>query len=189
MSVYTVNLTTLTPLHIGDGDELRQDFDFVVHDGRTYRLDEDAVLLAKEKQLAPDRQGRYPLPGRLLQEADYRDAGLFRYVLPGFPRSRKSDARMKSFIKDVRDRPYIPGSSLKAHNSLLFERTNHEPSKRDIRHLGAARDFRPKPVQRLHDPGLRCDVDHRHGLHPDPGQPPAQRERRGGAVAATLKRR
>lgn len=113
MTVYNVTLTTLTPLHIGDGDELRQDFDFVVRNKRTYRLDEDAVLQAKGAQLVPDRNGKYPLPGRLLGDADFNDLKYFRYILPGMPRSSKSDARMKSFIKDVGDRPYIPGSSLK----------------------------------------------------------------------------
>ena len=47
MTVYRVNIQTLSPLHIGDGDELRQDFDFAVHGNNTYRLDEDAILLAK----------------------------------------------------------------------------------------------------------------------------------------------
>lgn len=113
MTIYNLKLTTLTPLHIGDGYELRQDFDFVVHGDRTYRLDEDAVLRAKESRLVPDARGHYPPPGKLLGDGDFRDPALFRYVLPGSPRSAKVDARMKSFIKDVNDRPYIPGSSLK----------------------------------------------------------------------------
>ena len=89
MTVYKTSITTLTPLHIGDGDELRQDFDFVVHGGRTYRLDEDRVLMEKGGQLAPDRTGRYRLPGELLQEPDFQKNMYFRYVLPGTPRSRK----------------------------------------------------------------------------------------------------
>lgn len=113
MSVYKVTLRILSPLHIGDGNELRQDFDFVVYQGRTYRLNEDAVLEAKATRLRPGADGRYPAPGRLLDEADFRNQDLFRYVLRGIPRSRKTDARVKSFIKDVYDRPYIPGSSLK----------------------------------------------------------------------------
>jgi len=113
MTVYSITLHTLTPLHIGDGMELHQDFDFSVFRGRTYRLNEDAILLAKPTALHPGRDGRYPPPGKLLTEADYQNANLFRYTLPGAPRSRLVDARLKSFIKDVYDRPYIPGSSLK----------------------------------------------------------------------------
>ena len=113
MTVYQVKLQTLSPVHIGDGGELRQGFDFMLHGNSTYRLNEDAILQAKENLLRPDRNGHYPTPGALLQEADYEQDAYFRYILRGAARSVKTDARIKSFIKDVYDRPYIPGSSLK----------------------------------------------------------------------------
>lgn len=113
MSVYQVTLSTLTPIHIGDGVELAQDFDFSVFQGRTYRLNEDTILAAKIEQMRPDAQGHYSPPGRLLAERDYQVGKYFRYILAGFPRSRRTDARLRSFIKDPFDRPYIPGSSLK----------------------------------------------------------------------------
>ena len=113
MTVYQLTLKTLSPLHIGDGDELKQDFDFVARNGRTYRINEDALLQAKESLLRPDRAGKYPEPGALISEADLGREDFFRYSLKGIPRSKKVDARVKSFIKDVYDRPYIPGSSLK----------------------------------------------------------------------------
>lgn len=113
MTVYDVTLRTLSPLHIGDGDELRQDFDFATHNGRTYRFNEDAILNAKYDQLRPGRDGRYPTPGRLLNEADFQRLALFRYILRGIPRSAKTDARVTTCIKDIYDRPYVPGSSLK----------------------------------------------------------------------------
>jgi len=113
MTVYRLTLQTLVPLHIGDGHELHQDFDFAVHQNRTYRLDEDAILLAKGDRLRPDRQGHYPPPGKLLDEADFQRAAFFRYVLNGSPRSQQTDAILRTFLKDVYDRPYIPGSSLK----------------------------------------------------------------------------
>lgn len=113
MTVYQVTLKTLTPLHIGDGDTLRQDFDFAAVNGRTYRLNEDAILLAKEAQWAASAGGNYPLPGKLLSEGDYKNTALFRYVVPGVPRSGKTFAEVRSFIKDVFDRPYLPGSTLK----------------------------------------------------------------------------
>jgi CRISPR-associated protein Csm5 len=113
MTVYKVSLQTLSPVHIGDGNELRQGFDFMVRGNATYRLNEDAILQAKENQVRPDRSGHYPTPGALLTAADYERDDYFRYVLRGAARSAKMDARVKSFIKDVYDRPYIPGSSLK----------------------------------------------------------------------------
>ena len=113
MTVYKLTLKTLSPLHIGDGDELKQDFDFVARGNRTYRINEDALLTAKENILRPGRDGRYPIPGKLIEDTDLTNEDLFRYSLKGIPRSTKTDARVKSFIKDVYDRPYIPGSSLK----------------------------------------------------------------------------
>lgn len=113
MTVYQVTLKTLSPLHIGDGGELKQDFDFVARNGRTYRINEDALLQAKENLLRPDRAGKYPPPGVLISEPDMERVEFFRYSLKGIPRSKKVDARVKSFIKDIYDSPYIPGSSLK----------------------------------------------------------------------------
>jgi len=113
MAVYSLKITTLSPLHIGDGNELRQGFDFMVQGNKTYRLNENAVLEKKHDKLKPSPQGVYPLPGNLLVEQDYSNPEFFRYILPGIPRSRRADARLKTCTKDVYDRPYIPGSSLK----------------------------------------------------------------------------
>jgi CRISPR-associated protein Csm5 len=113
MATYQVKLSTLSPLHIGEGRELRLGFDFMIYEGQTWRLNEDAILAAYGEQLLAVSGGRYPLPGELLKPADYQQAELFRYVLRGKPRSQKGDARLQSCIKDVYDRPYLPGSSIK----------------------------------------------------------------------------
>jgi len=121
MTTYKLTLRTLSPVHIGTGDEWRLGFDFILRTNKqngkeielTYIFDTDAVLEAKETQLRPDSRGHYPLPGSLLTEKDLQNPALFRYVLRGQPPSEKADARMKPFIKDPHDRPYIPGSSLK----------------------------------------------------------------------------
>ncbi len=110
MSTYEIKLTTLSPLHIGAGEELRQDFDFTVIDNRTYRLNQDAILDAYFEQW---RRNPRLLPGKLLRPEDYNRPDFFRYDMKGFPRSAKIDARLQACIKDVYDRPYIPGSSLK----------------------------------------------------------------------------
>lgn len=114
MTVYTLTLTTLSPLHIGDGNELRQGFDFIVHQGRTYRLNVDAILAAYSARMLANRSGSYPPPGELLTEDDKKIAEYFRYSLSGSPHSQGSYKKVvRSCIKDVFDYPYIPGSSLK----------------------------------------------------------------------------
>ena len=85
MTVFNVTLSMLTPLHIGNGDELRQDFDFVVHNQRTYLLNEDVILQEKEGELIPDRMGNYLPPGKLVKGADFQNKALFRYILAGTP--------------------------------------------------------------------------------------------------------
>jgi CRISPR-associated protein Csm5 len=113
MSVYAVTLRTLSPVHIGDGNVLRQGFEFAVRANQTYFLNVDAILEDKAEGLLADRSGHYPPPGSLLTDQDYASPRYFRYVLRGAPRSGKTFAEVRAFIKDVYDRPYIPGSSLK----------------------------------------------------------------------------
>jgi CRISPR-associated protein Csm5 len=113
VTTYTLTLRTLSPVHIGTGDEWRLGFNFVLYSNHTWIFDEDAVLERKASRLKQDAHGHYPLPGSLLSEKDMEDGSLFRYVLRGQPPSEKADARMKPFIKDYKDCAYIPGSSLK----------------------------------------------------------------------------
>jgi CRISPR-associated protein Csm5 len=115
MTVYNVTIQTLSPLHIGDGNTLRQNFDFVTGESETWRLNEDEILRANETLLRPNREGHYPTPGELVlrNAVNFKNAAFFRYRLPGVARSGKTYAELRSFIKDVYDRPYIPGSSLK----------------------------------------------------------------------------
>lgn len=150
MTVYQISVRTLTPLHIGDGDELKKDFDFAVANGRTYRLDEDAILRAKEAQVKPDARGNYPPPQRLLAEADYKNSTFFRYVLPGVPRSAKTDARVKSFIKDVHDCPYIPGSSLKGafRTALAWTGWDEVKPRLDRAAIGRSKSWAGQPLER-----------------------------------------
>jgi len=112
MANYHLKVSTLSPLHIGAGEELRLGFDFMVRGSSTCRLDVDRVL-ETHPGWQTARGGRYPLPGELLSEKDYDNPELFRYVLRGRPRSGKGDARLQACIKDPFDRPYLPGSSIK----------------------------------------------------------------------------
>lgn len=150
MTVYTLTLTTLSPLHIGDGGELAQGFDYLVRQGRTYRLNVDAILAARGAQMRPDRYGNYPLPSQLLQAADLENPAFFRYSLSGFPRSGKADARLHSCIKDVYDCTYIPGSSLKGalRTALAWNGWDEVNPHLDRGAIGRSRSWAGQPLER-----------------------------------------
>ena len=113
--LYDVTLSLLTPMHIGTGRDLLHRYDYAIHDGRTWRINEDALLEAQDlddPHMA--RQLALTPPADLLTPDDYQeDSALFRYVMQGTPRSRAEGAQLKEQIKDPYDRPYLPGSSLK----------------------------------------------------------------------------
>ncbi|MGY4707269.1 type III-A CRISPR-associated RAMP protein Csm5 [Candidatus Bipolaricaulota sp. J31] len=108
---FELKVKVLMPLHIGTGQKLAEDFDYVCHNGKTYRLDLDALaaeLYTRDPNLT-EQLLRIP-PGQLLKPEDLRpDAPYIRYVLDGTP----SGQEFREAIKDPHDRPYIPGSSLK----------------------------------------------------------------------------
>lgn len=150
MTTYKLKLRTLSPVHIGSGDEWRLGFDFILANNQTWILDADAVLEAKEPAIKPDKTGRYPLLGSLLTAADLQNTAFFRYVLRGQPPSQKADARLKPFIKDPFDRPYIPGSSLKGalRTALAWTAWNElrlPPLRRDD--IGRNRNWAGKPLE------------------------------------------
>ncbi len=150
MTTWSLTLQTLSPVHIGAGQELRLGFDFMLFQGQTWILDSDAVLEAKANLLKSNASGHYPLPGQLLNEGDFQNQRLFRYVLRGQPRSVKADARMQAFIKDVYDRPYIPGSSLKgAIRTALawkgWQELHMSPLRRED--IGNNRNWAAKPLE------------------------------------------
>jgi CRISPR-associated protein Csm5 len=150
MAVYKLNITPVCPLHIGDGVELRQDFDFAIHNDRTYRLDENAILDAKYEQLQLRPGASYPPPGKLLAEKDFENEAFFRYVLPGAPRSAKINSVLRTCIKDVYDRPYIPGSSIKGalRTALAWNGWNEVIQTLDRSSLGNGAKWAAQPLER-----------------------------------------
>lgn len=112
---YNVTLTTLSPLHIGTGKVLRRGFDYVTDKkGKTWVANQDAFaeLLYTEGSFDKMAQG-IPL-SQLVNDQDFNpDNGLWRYILDGIPGATSHGAEVREQIKDIWDRPYIPGSSLK----------------------------------------------------------------------------
>jgi CRISPR-associated protein Csm5 len=86
----------------------------------------------------------------LIIERDFNNPSFYRYVLRGAPRSGKADARVFSFIKDVHDRPYIPGSSLKGalRTALAWTGWNEVQPGLDRSSLGRNRSWAGQPLER-----------------------------------------
>lgn len=148
MTTYTLTLRTLSPLHIGSGEILRENFDFAIHEKKTWRLNEDEVLRAKENQWLAAR-GSYPPPGKMLAPADFQNPQLFRYSMRGFPRSNRTYAELREFIKDVYDRPYIPGSSLKGafRTALAWTGWNEINPRLDRNAIGRNKSWAGHPLE------------------------------------------
>lgn len=113
--IFEVDVTLLSPLHIGSGKELLRDYDYVTHGGKTWVINPEAML---EHFQRPDGSFDERLIGRpaseLLQGEDFQaNSRIFRYVLPGQPRSPEKGAVLREQYKDVFELPYLPGSSLK----------------------------------------------------------------------------
>lgn len=112
---YRVKVSTITPLHIGNGRELWHEYDYAIHNKRTWRINENVLLDAQDvddPKLAA-RLARLK-PVELLNPSDFRwESPYFRYVLEGTPRSGAEGAQLREQFKDAFDRPYLPGTSLK----------------------------------------------------------------------------
>ncbi len=115
-TIYQLTITTLSPLHIGTGRTLQRDYDYVVHKGKTWVIDADALAQAawSRGRTVFQQMVRGAPAAELLTASDYSEQSpLFRYILEGVPRSSKTGSEIQEQIKDAWDRPYIPGSSLK----------------------------------------------------------------------------
>lgn len=115
--LYHAKVTLLTPLHIGSGEVLLHEYDYAIHNGRTWRLNDTAILEIQnlEDPAVIERLSVIP-PAELLMDPA-RDfvpgSPFFRYVIEGTPRSKAKGAQIIEQLKDVDDRPYLPGTSLK----------------------------------------------------------------------------
>lgn len=104
-------ITPLTPLHIGDGNELQADMDYVRSKEGLAVQNVDSILeeLASIPRAVNEvGRGGFDL-GRLIK--DYGLSTKAAYILPYSGKSVPSSLR--SVIKDAYGKVYIPGSSLK----------------------------------------------------------------------------
>jgi CRISPR-associated protein Csm5 len=175
-----ITVELLSPLHIGTGTELLLDYDVVPHDGRTYRVDEEALLehaLVAAEAVGAPAVNRL-LAGRpaaeLLADADFADphSRLFRYVMPGTPFTRTAGAKVQEQIKDVRDRLYVPGSSLKGalRTVLAWGIYASQRQRPDLSKLKRSRSWASQPLeQELF--GRSPNYDWLKALHAEDTQP------------------
>lgn len=149
-ALYTLKVSTLTPLHIGSGHDLLNEYDYAIYSGQTWRINETALLDARNvddlrlaDQLAQTR------PAQLLTREDYHPGSpYFRYVIKGVPRSQAEGAQLREQLKDTFDQPYLPGSSLKgalrtalAWHAWAARKLSPEISRLDRRKEWAARSY------------------------------------------------
>ena len=122
-----LTITTLSPLHVGSGDRLREGFDFLARDGSLWFADQRRLLNAILDEAAQmgqdDADVIQAITGMTLY--DLLDAGwleqshfdlerrLFRYRLSGQTSTAHKEGELHDQIKDAYGRPYLPGSTLK----------------------------------------------------------------------------
>lgn len=144
-TIYDVTVSVLTPLHISSGRDLLNQYDYAIHNGRTWRLNEAELLEAQDVEDAKvaAQLARTP-PAQLLQTRDFQpDSDLFRYVLQGTPRSQDAGAQLREQIKDIFDRPYLPGTSLKGalRTALAWNVWQQRRIRADMRKIGQRRQW------------------------------------------------
>lgn len=150
--IYDVKLSTLAPVHIGSGRDLLNSYDYVIYGGRTWRIDEAALLgeqLARDLHLpgadmvALANQLARSRPGDLLERSDFQeDSPYVRYSIPGSPRATGEGAQLREQWKlqfgDQSDLLCVPGSAVKgALRTVLawhaFGAAHLEPDVRELR--------------------------------------------------------
>lgn len=144
---YALTIEVLSPLHIGSGNDLLRDYDYVARGGRTWVINQDALL---EAALGAGDKFDSTLLTRpaaeLLQPDDFQEGGeFFRYVMPGTPANRP----LSEQIKNVWGYPYLPGSSLKGaiRTTMMWGIYTIESRLPDVSRLVKRRRFAAQPLE------------------------------------------
>ncbi|HWQ12521.1 MAG TPA: type III-A CRISPR-associated RAMP protein Csm5 [Roseiflexaceae bacterium] len=148
MRAYHLTVTTLAPLHIGSGQPpLRKGIDFVAFNRAIYVFDTARVIdyVVGDDTALLERVTQAVNLASFLKEQDFRERpDLALYRLSGAP----SVSEVRPQIKDVLDRPYLPGSSLKGairtalvEAALLARNTPLDPRRLGDRDKYAAQEL------------------------------------------------
>lgn len=150
--IYHLKITVLTPLHIGNGREMLKDYDYAVYGGRTWRIDEKALLDAQnvEDPHIAEMLARTK-PAQLLKPQDFtNDSPYFRYILKGTPKSSAEGAVVREQIKDAFDHPYLPGTTVKGalRTALAWYLWQQKRLRPEIGKLGGSPKFAASGYER-----------------------------------------
>ncbi len=117
---YWLEITTLSPLHIGAGSEkdLQKDVDYIHSDNKIFVLDHRKI----EKTIGADKLPALFLNGDSSSLRNMLDGDLSDYSKNVFDCTISSGNDIKSFVKNgLTNKPVVPGSSIKgAIRSILF---------------------------------------------------------------------
>lgn len=164
---FQVTITTLSPLHVGSGERLREGFDFIEHDGYLWVANQGALMGAILDEVIREQddlvQATEAITGMTLyqlREAGWLSeehfdlaSGLFRYRLQGSTSTTEKQGELHAQTKDVYGRPYLPGSSLKGALRTIIAWA-HAPGPVRLRQLDERRKFAAQPLeQELFAPG------------------------------------
>jgi CRISPR-associated protein Csm5 len=167
-----VKITTLSPVHIGTGKSLREGIDFIKRDGYIWianqgkifdfllgeRLQSGGRLSDKDFLLAKTNLGDIQLPPEAFDLAK----NIFHYRVKGNTSTTNAMGDLAEQIKELKDQPYLPGSSLKGalRSSVL-------------RHLTIKYE-KQAPLEVKYPENRRADPDHaadimeiKHFMPPD----------------------
>lgn len=122
-----LTITTLSPLHVGSGERLREGFDFLDRNGYLWIANQrrllNAILDEAVQTGQSDAQVIRAITGMTLYDmldADWLDDSyfdlkrkLFNYRLRGQTSTAHKRGELHEEIKDVYGKPYLPGSTLK----------------------------------------------------------------------------
>ncbi|MEW6772699.1 MAG: type III-A CRISPR-associated RAMP protein Csm5 [Bacteroidota bacterium] len=118
---YKIQITTLTPVHIGSGAVLRKNMDFIQRENKLHIIDYNKLgKILNKKQidlLTSYIENDEPITKALPQDLPYE-----RYSKKTIPlHTNTSVLDFHEFITNAIHQPYIPGSSIKGYiNTVLF---------------------------------------------------------------------
>lgn len=152
-NIYDLKITVITPLHIGSGREMLNGYDYAIHGKRTWRINENALLDAQNVEDPGLRKKLAGIkPAQLLEPGDFKEGSpLFRYVLQGTPKSYAEGAVLREQIKDVYDRPYLPGTTLKGalRTALAWGLWEQKKLQPELSRLGGSPKFAARDYERV----------------------------------------
>lgn len=155
---YQASLELLSPLHIGTGESLLEDLDWLQEGQWVYVADQNRILETVLDRALAAGQDQAEVVGAItgMKLADLRQAGwltwddfredspLFRYRLRGEPAMNQ----IAEAIKDVYGRPYVPGSSLKGALRTILARAGALVLKADLGRPDRSRSWAAQPLER-----------------------------------------